>query len=578
MPVDPAEEAMVRAYLQAQAVPPGGRFQSFAASMPAEQLYSEQPGPVASYVEAAPPVDPYRELGAGGTPGDLGMSQGGWGQRVGQPLAVGGPPTVPISQAMPGQASADPSRQQVSAPRALGGTAALVPPAAASTMPAGAPQAPPGAPPAVARPAGRGGSGSPLGPPPWLRKAMGAEAEGVVRQPRGLTVNPLTKEGAAALGEAETEGFQAQRAQGEASIQAANDIADRAVQVADEREAIAARFVERDQQRQNHLRTMEADYRQMADNLANTPIEQPDIWGGSDAGHQILGRVALFLGTLGSGVAGTPNIVWEKLKGDVDRNIEVQKANKALQQNRLAAEGTLIGMARERFASEAMQDVAMRQAAYEKIMAQLEAYKEQARTPERVAGLDALMAQTNIGLTQVDEQRRALMETAELNERRARAAASARPDPLDALVRRAGKFAKLKGYEREISGEADPKDFGAVPLWNTRVPKESAKDARDLSANVQALKGSLQEYANMSAGDSGVSAAQDRLTIQLKKLAGQGFSSDADMALLSSQIPNPSNPNFKKRLEQLTRSVQNTEQSAKRALGVPVVPTTKAGP
>ena len=394
----------------------------------------------------------------------------------------------------------------------------------------------------------------------------------------GPTVDPFTPTELAAVNEAEGEQFKATFEQGEASIKAAEDTANRAVEAADEQAMIDQGFADREMQRQQELQGMEAKFGDLSDEIASTPIETPSLWG-DDTGSQILNRIALFVGTIGSGVSGSPNLVWEKLNRDVENNVARQKEKKLLKREQLKDQAMMIDSVRARFQDERVVDATLKEAAYRKIGAELQRFAEFAKTPERKAALDALMAQNNLALTEQERQRRAAMDADVLQRRALAARANARPDPLAALVKRTGQYRQVAENLRGIAGK-DPKETMDVPLWGAQVPKEIGKEAVNASISYRQIYSEIAKYKNRSVGESGTDAQQKRMTILLKKNAGQGFSSDADMDLLSGQIPDPSNPNFGKRMQEFEEGVRNQEQAYRQGIGAApsFSPTTERKP
>lgn len=345
--------------------------------------------------------------------------------------------------------------------------------------------------------------------------------EGTVPPHRvGLTVKPLLPGEEQQLNEAENEGFAAQIQQGEAQIQGAQDIAQKAVEHADQQEAVDQQFAERELERQSMLRDREASFQQMADDLANEPIEKPSMWG-DNTGENILNRIAVFLGGLGAPQTGGRNLVYDKLQKDVELNMQAQKERREVKLGRIKQEAMLIDMARERFKSEALVDATMREAAYRKLGAELERFKEFAKTPERKAALDALIAQNNITLSNAAIQRRQAMDADVLRERQIRAQANQRVDPLKAQVQRRELEARGVKADREIEGKTgeDVKairkaqaDFDASMAaikryedTNIDVGVTSSKEAREAAR--QSAQSIARKYQNDFLGKSDADAA-----------------------------------------------------------------------
>ncbi len=266
-------------------------------------------------------------------------------------------------------------------------------------------------------------------------------------------------------------------------------------------------------------------------------------------------------------------MVWEKLNRDVEQNISRQKERKELQRNQLKDKALMIDMVRARFQDDRTIDAVMRESAYRKIGAELQRFSEFAKTPERKAALDALMAQNNMALTEAAETRRRVMEDDVLKRRAIMAARTARPDPLAALVKRTGQYAQVAENVRKIEGK-QAGDYEPVPAWNAQVPKSSAKEAREFTAKMERLRAAAADYRKLGPGSPGVDAAQSRMGRLLKEA---GESSDTDLAERMKILPDPSNPNFDKRMDQFEKTLRDDETAFKKSLGVAptFTPTTE---
>ncbi len=539
---------------------------------------------------------PRNSLGQPVRPLDIGASEGapGWQLRSasGQPLGPVG--DAAVSSAAPAPVAAPPINQSVApaapplvssaavplagpaGPAALSGTTGAPPTAGVrvgTTVPTGPTDIQALARAGASRIPGTGGGASAVGGPPgWLQKEMArTDGEpsldaGLNPHRVGLVVKPELPDETAALDQSLSEGFAAQRQQGEAEITRAEQTADRAVTAADEQAGVDAAMAQRELDRQSQLQKMDAHFQELSDELANQDIRAPSVFG-ETVGDQILNRIALFIGTIGSGVSGQPNLVWDKLNKDVERSIAADKETRQLKREQLGDQAKMIDMVRARFQDERVIDATLREAKYRKIAAELGRFAEYAKTPERKAALESLMAQADGAITQAAIQRRQAADASVLQERAIRARAAARPDPLAQMVKRSGQLATLAENQRKIEGKPAAGELVPVPLWGAQVPKELGKEAVQASISYRQIHDELSKYEKRSPGASGTDAAQNRITILLKKNAGQGFSSDKDMDLLSSQIPDPSNPNFTSRMAELKTAIANQETSYKQGIG-----------
>lgn len=470
-PMTPEERALVEGYFQGQ-LPP--------APVNAYTGQSLAPAPPAPTMSVAPPPAPKPPL----------QSQ--------LPYTPAPPPEPPppVTNAFTGQ--------PLPPPQPPGGV----------NLYTGQPLPGPAATPAPVRPPasvrGPGGVGGPTtGVPGWLRRAQEIDPSidaGLLPRKVGLTVDPFTQNEQQQLGEAEGEQFKATLEQGEAQIKSAQDIADRTVEAADQQAAVDSAFADREIQRQQEVRGMENNFMQMADEIANTPIETPNLWG-DNTGSQIVNRIALLLGTIGSGVSGQPNMVWEKLNRDVEQNIARQKERIQLKQGRLKDQAMMIDMARARFQDERTVDAVMKEAAYRKIGAELQRFSEFAKTPERQAALDALMAQNNIALTMAERDRRAAMDEDVLKRRAMLAARSARPDPLAALVKKTGQYAQVSENLRKINGTTADDTKLQVPGFGKAGSPESATAMKTVTSSAGELERNLKSLENLTEQGSGTTGA-----------------------------------------------------------------------
>lgn len=566
----PEERALVSGYLSGQ--------------LPPEAALEESMLPRNSLGQPIRPSIDVRDLdpNKGGTPG--------WQLRSasGQPLGPVG--DAAVSSVAPAPVAAPPINQSIApvapplassaavplagpaGPAALSGTTGAPPTAGVrtgTTVPTGPADIQALARAGASRIPGAGGGAAAGGPPGWLQREMArTDGEpsldaGLNPHRVGLVVKPELPDETAALDQSLSEGFAAQRQQGEAEITRAEQTADRAVTAADEQAGVDAAMAQRELDRQAQLQKMDAHFQELSDELANQDIRAPSVFG-ETVGDQILNRIALFIGTIGSGVSGQPNLVWDKLNKDVERSIAADKETRQLKREQLGDQAKMIDMVRARFQDERVVDATLREAKYRKIAAELGRFAEYAKTPERKAALESLMAQADGAITQAAIQRRQAADAAVLQERAIRARAAARPDPLAQMVKRSGQLATLAENQRKIEGKA-PADYEDVPAWGAQVPKSSAKDAREFTAKMARLRAAAADYRKLGPGSPGVDAAQSRMGRLLKEA---GESSDTDLAERMKILPDPTNPNFDKRMDQFEKTLNDDETAYKQSLGV----------
>ena len=395
-------------------------------------LYAEQDASLDPSV-GLPPDVLAQEGGVGNVPEEALGAEGGSGGAAPPPVAVagGGYEGAP--------AAPDPTMG--------GGTREVLPPVNLSI-----PEAQAAAPAAPAAPVAPRGPVVPEnvtlaeeGPAPWLRQYMGAELgqpEGVDRDVH-LPGIPLTPGEERAAREIQGEQYANIEDQFEAQKYAREATARAEAAAEEQRRATELQIREREQQRINDLQKMEARFREMADKAAAEPIDSERLWNNKGTGEKIMLTIGVALGAAGQALSGAPNVAFQKLQADIDRDIEAQKANKQGKYQRLAEEGSLIGMARERHASEASMDASMREVAYRKVGQELERFAQFAQDPARRAAADALKSQVDAQILQAEQQRRQGNEIYLLQLQRAQAAARGAGKPNDAL------FVPKWGYARD---------------------------------------------------------------------------------------------------------------------------------
>lgn len=230
----------------------------------------------------------------------------------------------------------------------------------------------------------------------------------------------------------------------------------------DKQDAIDAENILREKERNQQLANMEQSYREMADENFKEPIDSERSWNRKSTGEKIMAGIGIFLGTLGSAITKQPNIAWEMLQKQADRDIEAQKANKALMGNRIAAEGSLIDMARQRFSSEAAVDAAARATAYARIQGEIARFAESAKTPERKAALDGLMLEADKARLGQEQALRLTLQSDQykrdvaLAQKRAAGAPLTPQQQLDRLLKIRRTQVGIKNAEAELAGGGAP--------------------------------------------------------------------------------------------------------------------------
>lgn len=327
---------------------------------------------------------------------------------------------------------------------------------------------------------------------------------------------PETPDEAQAANEIADDQFKAATGQAEAGEDATQQVLTEHKKQLDQQAAIDAENATRQADRFQHLEKAESNYRSLADAVQNEPIDSQRLWNNKSTGEKVLSKLAIFLGTLGSGLAGTPNAVWESMQSDIDRDIDAQKSNKALQQSRLAAEGSLFGMAKERFQDEAMADASMREAAYGRMARELEHFEQTARTPERKQAIAGLRAVAEEKYMAAQQARRMRTDAYVLEQERLRRLSMQGADPNAKLKAEA----KKKGYQVQIA-EGDAK----INKADREIRGGGAGDPNYVPGSGQAPDAAAAKAVRESAtATSKLESALDRLDeIQANATVHPGF-------------------------------------------------------
>jgi hypothetical protein len=277
---------------------------------------------------------------------------------------------------------------------------------------------------------GAAGPGAGVRPiPDWLKAEMATEGqpEGFNRPSPLLTTN--TPEEIAAIRESSTEQFGRAQDQGEAQLQRQDATVRATMAAVDRMEAVDAAMAEKEAARTREIERMENGYRQLLDEAEREPIDSMRYWNRRDTGEKMVAGVAQFLSLIGTGLAQTPDVVGEELRRRADADIEEQKANVAIKQNRAAAEGSLVEMARRRFDSEGAQDAAMKASAYRKIQTQLASFADLAKRPEQKLALEQAIAGFDDAITKQEQQMRLQGEADIVRRMQARAKPAGKKPP-----------------------------------------------------------------------------------------------------------------------------------------------------
>lgn len=446
--------------------------------------------------------------GAGGAPG-----AGGSGGTLGAPppelaaqSGASGPGNVPTDVPVPAPMAASETPAPAPAPRE-GVTTVERPKPAAKPGAGGAP---------------RGGI------PPWLAKEMGPPETYFGRDP---LARPFTQPEDAAYRALEGAQLEGTREQAEAESQAIEAGARAELAAVERGQLVDAELARREMARQNELAQMERGFAEMIAEANAEPIDSERLWNNKSTGEKILSKIALFIGTIGAGAAtGNPMLIANKLDADVERDLQAQKANKAFQLNRLAAEGTLYGMARDRFASEQAVDAAMRETAWRKIGAELNAFHARAQDPQRKAAIENLMTATESRIVDAERQRRLLNETDTVARLRALAAAQQKPGAAKKAVEDP-RYVPGIGYARTVK-EAMAMRQG---LTDYMAGKRMFHRARQLAASNSAKFGSTLLQAG-TAEFHEADALSQAMANQVAKSFG-GVITEGDRQAAAKEVP-----------------------------------------
>lgn len=421
------------------------------------------------------PAEATAQLGGGGMGGAPNMTGAAPGNVPDVPVEVpgaggaGGAPGAGGSGGTLG--SADPAliaQSGASGPGNLPAAAPAPAPMAASQGVAPAPRpGPTTLPETTVRAAPRKPGPADDGIPDWLQKEMGPAETYFGRDP---LAKPVTQAENAAYRDLESAQLEGTREQAEAEAQAIQAGARAELAAVERGQLVDAELARRELERQNNLAALERGYAEMLAEAQAEPIDSERLWNNKSTGEKVLSKIALFIGTIGAGAAtGNPMLIANKLDADIERDIQAQKANQAFKLHALAAKGTLYGMARERFQSEHAVDAAMRETAWRKIGAELNAFQARAQDPARKAAIQRLVDATESRILDAERQRRLLNETDTVKRLQAQMAgrAAGKPPPrneakdlIEGLSTQDGIIKKLERL-KSLTGPAGNRVWGS---------------------------------------------------------------------------------------------------------------------
>lgn len=496
------EVALARDYLARGLNPTGTEARALATASPIETYYPIEDvagystggmggasGSDVSGTSGPGNAPPPQVQGTGGTFGmtpDPGMSSGGTDLPPAVPGAAAStwaPPEPAPSQLPPPAPPAAPVRQ---------GTTVIVPQPATPR---------PVRPPGVSAPKGNA-----------IDRFMAAEAKKEQRPiaPGGV-IESMTPEERAEKEFAEGQMFESVGDQSDWDEFAREEERNRLMEVADEQEQIEADFAQRQLAQQQEVRGMESRYRELADEVARTPIDSNRIWNSKSTGEKVLAKIQLAVSTFGFGLAGQENPLIDQIENEIERDLDAQKANKALQQSRLAAEGTLIGMARDRFQTEAAIRASMKEAQLRKVAQQLEVFRDYIKEPSRRAAADQMLVELNDKIAESERERRLATEAEAVQRRQIAARGAARPNPVKARIGQLEDMVKLKDLEGKLEGKTPESSKAkaeydaavrAAEDYRGKAKNYSVTDRKKANAATQAWNSVVTDYQNKFLGKS----------------------------------------------------------------------------
>lgn len=390
--------------------------------------------------------------------------------------------------------------------------------------------------------------------PEWLAQEMGPTERFYGRDPIG---KPVTQPENAAYRSLEEEQLAQTRERHEAESQAIQAGARAEVAAVERGQIVDAELARRELERQNNLAAMERSYQEMVAEAEAEPIDSGRLWNSQSTGEKIVSKLALFIGTIGAGVAGQPNLIFNKMEADIDRDIDAQKQNRAFKLHALAAKGSLYGMARDRFGSEQAVDAAMRETAWRKIDTQLKNFHAVAQDPARKAAIEQLMAETETKIVDSERQRRLLNDADTIA--RMRAAAASSPAARLAKAEKSPLFVPGVGMART---EIDAKEM-REELANYLTAKKNFSRARELG---QGFDRGVGAFGYGTDDYHQADALSQQLITQIAKSYG-GVITDADREAAKKEIPDLTayGKGWESRLEAAERKLETNFRSRVRS-------------
>ncbi len=205
---------------------------------------------------------------------------------------------------------------------------------------------------------------------------------------------------------------------------------------------------------QEKMQRDEDSFREMADAAASQKIDANSFFAKRSTGENIVATLGMIL----AGAAGGPDgAKWgiQRMERLIDQDIDIQLKNKQMMQNRLAAQGKLVAMARDRYAGAAEISAASKEAAMRRIKAELERFAAFASTPVRQARFQQAMVELDQRIAEAERQRRLANETEFVQERALRAKAmmgGGRVDPRKKYLRDLKLTNAVREEEEKLAG------------------------------------------------------------------------------------------------------------------------------
>lgn len=409
-----------------------------------------------------------------------------------------------------------------------------------------------------------GKAGPPAGPAKWLTEYMGAEGLSEHKPPKEPLAKPVTAPEESAFRALGDEQIDLAREQGDAERQAVLAGARAELAAVERQELVDAEMAKRELERTQQLQKFENDYRDMLAETDSEPIDSDRLWNQKSTGEKFASKMLLFISTLASGTTGQPNVLLSKMEADMDRDFAAQKANKAFKMNKLAAQGSLYDMARNRFSSESAVDASMREAAWRKIQAQAKNFMTIASDPARKAAAEQLVNAVETKVTDAERQRRLANETDTVARMRAAAAAAGAGRAREGSA----KFVPGLGLARTEKDATDMREELANYLAAKRNFSRARQLGKSFSSGAGAFGVGTDEYHEAD-------SLTQQLVTQVAKSYG-GVITDADRDAASKEVPSLTSygRGWETRLDAAERKLENNFRSRSEAkiAGKPISP------